>query len=212
LADEQRLVLASESPRRRELLARLVDGFEVQVCPLDEPRDRPESLSAAKWAESLAHYKARAVAEANSGRWVLGADTAVACEGRLLGKPTDEADARSMLELQAGRVSEVITGLALVRLRGDEEQRRLGHDVTRVWMRDSRAEREAYLASGEWRGKAGAYGIQDVGDRLIERIEGSFSNVVGLPLERVGAMLAAEGIACRGAGGAESRSNSDARD
>lgn len=184
------LILASSSPRRRELLE--AAGIACQVCPpsLDEPQDCPPSLSSPAWAESLAYLKARSVAERFPARLVLGADTIVVCADRILGKPRDLADARAMLELQAGRESQVITGIALVRA-DFAPLRRLAHAVTRVWMRDCPAEREDYLAGGDWRGKAGAYGIQNVGDRLVERIEGSFSNVVGLPVELVRALLAA---------------------
>jgi septum formation protein len=99
-----------------------------------------------------------------------------------------------MLQLQAGRASEVITGVALVRVDEFGGVRRIvGHDVTHVWMRDDAMYRSEYLASGDWAGKAGAYGIQDVGDRLVERIDGSFSNVVGLPTELLTELFPAVG-------------------
>lgn len=182
------LILASASPRRRELLAALGVPFVVCVSPVPEPREKPAGVSPLVWAQALAYFKARAVAEQNSGQWVLGADTIVVSAGQMLGKPADEADARRMLLLQAGRFSDVITGLCLLR-RGENAERQIGHVNTRVWMRAAPREIEAYLRGGDWRGKAGAYGIQDVGDRLIERIDGSFSNVVGLPVERVAAWL-----------------------
>ncbi|HOO16841.1 MAG TPA: Maf family protein [Phycisphaerae bacterium] len=182
------LILASASPRRRELLRTIVPAFEIRACPLAEPDAKPESVNPRGWAEALAYFKARAVAEANPGRLVLGADTIVTCGQHLLGKPRDLADARRMLLLQAGRRCDVITGVSLVRING-RPRRLFGADVTAVWMRDDAAEIEAYLKSGEWRGKAGAYGIQDCGDRLIERIEGSFPNVVGLPVELVAKVL-----------------------
>ena len=178
------LILASASPRRRQILTDMGIPFEVCPCELPEPVDRPIDLAPGSWAEALAHFKARPVAESNPGRYVLGADTIVVCEEELLGKPHDLNDARRMLELQAGRETDVITGIALVgptKLR----TRILRHAVTKVWMRDDVIEREAYLQSGDWSGKAGAYGIQTIGDRLVERIEGEFSNVVGLPVELV---------------------------
>lgn len=184
------IILASSSPRRSELLRELGVPFEVQPSSLDEPTDRPADLLPELWAEALAVFKARSVANVHPGTWVLGADTIVVCAGKVLGKPADRADARRMLELQGGRPSHVITGVALLRVEADGRVRRIvDHDVTQVWMRDDPVEREAYLAGDDWVGKAGAYGIQDVGDRLIERIEGSSSNVVGLPLERVAALL-----------------------
>ncbi len=190
------LILASASPRRRELLASLYPAFVVWPCDLAEPCRRSDRVSPGQWAQALAHFKARAVAEHHPGAWVLGADTLVSCGGRVLGKPRDLADARGMLEMQARQVGEVLTGLCLLRT-GPDPWRRCDVDRTRVWMRDDPVEREAYLAAGDWQGKAGAYGIQTVGDRLVERIEGSFSNVVGLPLERLGQLLRSAGLPVR---------------
>lgn len=190
MSSDRALILASSSARRRELLEQAGVPCEVIPCPLREPVSRPAAVGPAAWAEALAHFKARAVADAFPGRRVLGADTLVHC-GEVLGKPADAADARRMLELQAGRATDVITGLCLAQSRPPRAARRvIAHAVTRVWMRDDPREREAYLRSGDWAGKAGAYGIQDVGDRLVERIEGSFSNVVGLPVELLQRMLA----------------------
>ena len=182
------LILASASPRRRELFAQLNVPFDVVPSPLDEPGDKPADIGAEAWAQALAHFKARAVADQYPDHWVLGADTLVSCDGRILGKPRDEGDARAMLELQARTHADVITGLCLL-LAGPGPERFTDSDVTRVWMRDDVDEREAYLRSGDWQGKAGAYGIQNCGDRLVDRIEGSFTNVVGLPLELLERML-----------------------
>lgn len=178
------LILASQSPRRRELLRRIRKEFSIEPCRLPEPPGPPGASAAAAWAESLAYFKAASVAEAHRDCWVLGADTIVVCGGSVLGKPADMDDARRMLTLQAGRGADVITGIALVRFAG-EPIRIIEHERTRVWMRDDPAFIESYLQSQQWRGKAGAYGIQDTGDALIERIEGSFDNVVGLPTERL---------------------------
>jgi septum formation protein len=193
----EQLILASASPRRWELLATVYAGFDVQPCPFAEPELKPTRASPGQWAEALAYFKARAVAELQPGRWVLAADTLVVCDGHVLGKPRDLVDARAMLELQARQVSDVLTGVCLLRRRGDDEERFSQVEQTRVWMRDDAAVREAYLASGDWQAKAGAYGIQNVGDRLVERIEGSFSNVVGLPLETVTRMLRHVGLPVR---------------
>lgn len=183
MSSDRVLILASSSARRRELLDLAGVSCEVIPCPLREPVARPAATGPVAWSEALAYFKARAVADALPGRRVLGADTLVHC-GEVLGKPDDAADARRMLELQAGRATDVITGLCLVQAHPSGEARRvIAHAVTRVWMRDDPQEREAYLRSGDWAGKAGAYGIQDVGERLIERIEGSYTNVVGLPVE-----------------------------
>ncbi|MFH1747489.1 MAG: Maf family protein [Planctomycetota bacterium] len=184
----QSLILASASPRRYELLKQIMPRFQIKACPLAEPSSKPDAVNAVAWAEALAYFKARAVADRHPGNWVLGADTVVVCEQMLLGKPLNVDDARRMLLLQAGRACDVITGLCFVRVNGGTQ--RLFHAaLTRVWMRADQAQIETYLRSGDWSGKAGAYGIQDVGDRLVERIEGSFSNVVGLPLEAVTRLL-----------------------
>lgn len=190
-----RLILASASPRRRELLAELGVCCDVVPCPLPEPAAKPSAVAARPWAEAVAYFKARVIAERFPEALVLGADTIVVCAGQVLGKPRDRADAERMLRLQAGVVSEVITGVALVRLAAPAV-RVLDSAVTRVWMRDDAVERARYLDSGAWEGKAGAYGIQDVGDRLIERIDGSFSNVVGLPVELLAECL--RGVAAAG--------------
>ncbi len=185
------LILASASPRRREILRDLGVAFEVIPSPLEEPADAPPAVSGGGWAEAVAYFKARAVADRNAGRWVLGADTVVDCAGRLLAKADTIDAAREMLELQARYESCVITGIAAVFVNpeGGLVNRMICRDVTRVWMRDEPAVREDYLASEDWRGKAGAYGIQNVGDRLVDRIDGSFSNVVGLPVERIRPLL-----------------------
>jgi len=187
------LILASASPRRCELLAQVYPRICVVPCTLPEPTRRSDHVLPEQWVLALAYFKARAVARQHPDGWVLGADTMVVCDGQLLGKPRDREDARRMLELQARVVSVVLTGVCLLRRR-PEQRRLLAVDQTRVWMRDDAAAREAYLHSGDWVGKAGAYGIQDVGDRLVERIEGSFSNVVGLPLELVARLLREAGL------------------
>lgn len=177
-------------------MTQVYPAFDVEVCALAEPTLRSEHVSPRQWAEALAYYKARSVAERFPERWVLGADTIVVCSGRLLGKARDAAEARRMLEWQAREPSDVITGVCLLR-HGRQRKRLTQAETTRVWMRDDPVAREAYVAGGDWEGKAGAYGIQDVGDRLVMRIEGSFSNVVGLPLELVTRMLARVGLAVR---------------
>lgn len=186
-------ILASASPRRRELLGQLLEDFVVEPCALAEPTRRSPRSTPRTWTQALAYFKARSVAEQNPSAWVLGADTIVVCEGEVFGQPADIDDARRMLEAQAREPSDVITGVCLVRMEPGSE-RLLDADQTRVWMRGDAALREEYLRSGDWAGKAGAYGIQDIGDRLVTRYEGSFSNVVGLPLERLSRLLAVAGI------------------
>lgn len=186
-------ILASASPQRAELLRDLPFSFEIIPSNLDEPRLKPRGCTPAAWAVAVAHFKARCVAAAQPRRWVLGADTIVVCDGQLFGKPQDEADARRMLLAQAGRDTYVITGVSLIRAT-DKPLRFCRHVrccTTVVRMKRDAAAIERYVATGDWGGKAGAYGIQNsvAEDALIAGIEGSFSNVVGLPLEQVAPLL-----------------------
>jgi septum formation protein len=180
------LWLASRSPRRRELLREAGIAYSLVDGEVDEsysPGVSPEDV-----AEMLALRKARAGARHARGGLVLGADTVVAIGDTLFGKPTDRADAIRMLRLLSGREHRVVTGIALVDVATGLA--RSARDCTRVWMRElPQVEIEAYVDSGESEGKAGAYAIQETGDRLVVRLEGSWSNVVGLPMELLGRML-----------------------
>lgn len=189
-----RVVLASGSPRRRELLAAAGWSFEVEAAGVDEELDgRPRAEEA---AELLAARKARAVAERHRGEpvLVLGADTVVAVEeaagDRLLGKPGGPAEARAMLERLSGSRHRVVTGVCVVRAADGAE--RLAHERTRVTMRPLTPEEvEGYVASGEWRDKAGGYAIQENADAFVTRLEeGGFDNVVGLPVDLATRLLA----------------------
>ncbi len=181
-------------------MARIVSEFAVEPSPYAEPTFKPPKVEPRAWVQALAYFKARAVANRRPSCWVLGADTMVVCAGHVLGKPSGLDDARRMLELQARQPCDVLTGLCLVR-GADMPRRRTRVTATRVWMRDDAERRELYLQSGHWRDKAGAYGIQDVGDRLVERIDGSFTNVVGLPLETTTEMLRQVGLVVNNAAG-----------
>jgi len=183
-----RLILASQSPRRAQLLREQGYDFEIRPSPLHEPILPSGHLSPEAWAEALAFFKARSVAEAMDDGIVLAGDTVVSVGATLFGKPSDRADARRILEALAGTTHQVITGVALVNAATGD--RLIRHDRTSVTMRAlTAAELESYLDSGAWAGKAGAYGIQDHGDAFVVGIEGSFSNVVGLPVELVTQML-----------------------
>jgi len=174
------LVLASASPRRQELLRNAGILFEVQ--PADIPEDPLPGEGARECAERLAREKALAIAEKRPADVVLGADTVVVIDGQILGKPTDAADAARMLRLLSGRDHEVITGICLVA----GGQCSVASENTTVTMSEI-AEKEiaGYIASGEPMDKAGAYAIQGIASRWIPRIEGDYSNVVGLPVALV---------------------------
>jgi len=183
------LVLASASPRRQELLARL--GVAFTVVPSDIPEEHPAAPPPEAIA-AVALAKARAVAlRLPSDAVVLGADTEVVLDGRLLGKPRDAADAVRILRELRGRTHEVITGVALV-ARGGEEATAV---TTRVTMRDyDTPEIEAYVATGEPLDKAGAYGVQGLGARLVARVDGCLTNVVGLPISTTRELLERWGV------------------
>jgi len=188
------LILASTSPRRRELLHQAGYRFKVRPPGPIEDSSIRRAPSAAAYVESLAYLKAMSAIETHGVRkgLVLGADTAVELQGRLIGKPRDEEEARQILSALAGSAHRVLTGLALVD--AGANRRLLAHDATAVHMGPmSAAEIHAYVASGEAMGKAGAYALQETGDRFVERIEGSFTNVVGLPMELLERMLKAAG-------------------
>ena len=171
------LVLASTSPQRRAILEQLAIPFEL-VAPdfVEEPDGDP-----------LDHAAGKARSVDGAGRPVLGVDTVVVCGGRLIGKPRDAADAAQMLELLGGRTHLVVSGLCL-RTPDWEE---LHAETTTVTFRPlSAADIERYLAAGEWEGRAGAYAIQGLGAGLVERIDGDYLNVVGLPAALLVRLLA----------------------
>lgn len=188
------LVLASASPRRRELLTQLGIAFRVQAADVDEtppPRATPDEA-----AREIAKRKALAVLANARAATVLAADTiVVAADGEFLGKPADAADARRILGKLSGTTHRVVTGVCLARAGGDPH---CASESTSVTMRAlTAAEIDAYVASGESEDKAGAYAIQETGDRFVTRVEGSWTNVVGLPMETVVRMLRAAGIETR---------------
>lgn len=192
-----RLILASASPRRRELLAQIgVVPDEVRPADIDEtPRNgelpRP-------YAQRLAEEKAVAI-DAGGGEVVLAADTVVALGRRILGKPEDEAGAAAFLRALSGRRHTVHTGICV--RAGDTVRARVVATAVKMKRLDE-TEIRGYLASGEWRGKAGGYAIQGIGGAFIPWIGGSYSSVVGLPLTETAGLLRAAGVALDFSGGA----------
>lgn len=176
------LVLASASPRRAEILRTVGWPFEVAAASVDESLAAEESASA--YVERLAHQKAEAVASSRLLGLVLGADTVVVVDDRILGKPRDEEDARRMLRLLRGRWHEVLTGVALARV--ESRSVVVAHERTRVrFAAMSEAEIGWYVATGEPMDKAGAYAVQGQAALFIEAIEGDYWNIVGLPVRLV---------------------------
>ena len=177
----QKLVLASGSPRRAEILERAGWPFEIIVAGIDETLFPNEEASA--YVQRLARSKAEAVASRLEQGVVLGADTTVVVANEILGQPVDDADARRMLNLLNAKWHEVLTGVALVRVGGET---RIAYETTRVRFAEmSDSEIDWYIATGEPFGKAGAYGIQGKAALFIEEIEGDYFNIMGLPIRLV---------------------------
>ncbi len=185
------IILASNSPRRRDLLRQIGVDFTIDPADVDErvlPNEPPEG-----YALRVALDKARVAAARAGAGIVIAADTIVVLENEILGKPADARDAERMLTMLSGKVHRVITGLAVMDAATGKTLSRAS--VTRVWFR-SLAPREiaSYAATGEPRDKAGAYGIQERGALFVDRIDGCYYNVVGLPLSLLGEMLRAFGV------------------
>lgn len=193
-----RLVLASASPRRADLLRAAGYAFTIDAADVDE---RPATAEApVAYVRRVAHAKAEAVARRQVDALVLAADTCVVVDGAILGKPIDDEEAVVMLRRLAGRTHEVLTGVA-IRCAGrdpgdtdppDEDEIVVSTTVHLVPLAPS--DIAWYVASGEPRDKAGAYAIQGLASRFVDRIEGSYSNVVGLPVAEVASMLARQGV------------------
>ncbi len=185
------LILASNSPRRRDLLRQIGVDFSIDPADVDErvlPHELPEG-----YAVRVAFDKARLAALRAGAGIVIAADTIVVVDDEILGKPADASDAERMLKMLSGKVHRVITGLAVMDAATGKALTRTS--ITRVWFR-SLAQHEivSYVASGEPLDKAGAYGIQERGALLVDKIEGCYFNVVGLPLSLVGELLLTFGV------------------
>ena len=177
----EKLVLASGSPRRSEILERAGWPHEIIIAGIDETLFPNEK--AADYVQRLACSKAEAVAGLLNAGLVLGADTTVVVANEILGQPADDADARRMLNLLNARWHEVLTGVAVVRVGGET---RVAYETTRVRFAEmSENEIDWYISTGESFGKAGAYGIQGKASLFVEEIEGDYFNIMGLPIRLV---------------------------
>ena len=186
-----RLVLASASPRRSELLRKL--GIDFKTVPSAAPEIHHDELTATEASKINAYRKARAVAKKFPDALVLGADTLVYLDTRLFGKPADLEEAYLMLEMLQGRTHNVVTAFCLLHLR--EHRQRICTEDTAVTFRPLDAVKiRRYLTKVDPLDKAGAYAIQEQGELIVEKISGSYSNVVGLPVERLKAELEAWGM------------------
>jgi septum formation protein len=187
-----KIILASSSPRRRELLGALGLSFTIDVPDVDErllPGEDPRTH-----VLRLAAEKARKVAGRHGGGLVIAADTVVVLDDRIIGKPEDEAEARRILERLAGKTHRVYTGVAVADAAGGSVESKVA--CSRVTMSAmGKGEIAGYVATGEPLDKAGAYAVQGLGGRFVSRVSGSLSNVIGLPLEELAELL--EEAGCR---------------
>jgi septum formation protein len=182
------IVLASASPRRRQLLAEAGYKFVTVVPTIDESAFPAESSKACEYAKQLALAKAKDVAAKYPDSLVIGADTVVDFDGEIIGKPADAKEAEQITKKLFSRPHKVITGVAIVRLSDDSQLTE--SDTTIVYPKKLTAEQIAgHIKSGSWRDKAGAYAIKETGDEFVERIEGSLTNVMGLPMELLQRLL-----------------------
>jgi len=185
------IILASNSPRRRDLLCQIGIKFTIDPADVDErvlPHELPEG-----YAVRVAVDKARLAASRAGAGIVIAADTIVVVDDEILGKPADASDAERMLKMLSGKVHRVITGLAVMDAATGKTLTRTS--ITRVWFRRLvQQEIASYIATGEPLDKAGAYGIQERGALLVDKIEGCYFNVVGLPLSLLGELLRSFGI------------------
>ena len=187
------IILASQSPRRRELLERMgVGDFRIVTPDIDEQMDR--DLPPGELVGRISLEKALAVqAQEGKGPIIIAADTVVALDGAVLGKPADELEAFKMLSTLSGCRHQVYTGLTVLR---GEEQYTVSEETTVTFRELSAEEIDRYVATGEPMDKAGAYGIQGYGALLVEGIQGDYYNVMGLPVCRLGLLLRRLGVDC----------------
>ena len=185
----KRFVLASASPRRKEILANAGFSFEIIVSDADE--NITEDLSPEKTVEELAKRKAMAVLKDNEDAVVFGCDTVVAVDGKILGKPTDDEDAFNMLSMLSGKTHTVSTGVCIC----SKDKTEVFSNTTEVEFYELSEETiRSYIASGECSDKAGSYGIQGFGNVLVKEIKGDYFSVMGLPVSQSARVLSGFGI------------------
>lgn len=182
------MILASQSPRRRELLSLITEDF--RIIPAKGEEVLPEKISPEKAVVLLSEQKAEEVYRENRGEIIVAADTIVTIDGKILGKPRDEKDAFAMLKTLSGRVHEVFTGVCVIFSNGEKEKFFEGTKVEFYELSDEEIAR--YIKTGEPMDKAGAYGIQGKGALLVKRIDGDYYNVMGLPVAKLLRVLKAE--------------------
>lgn len=187
----KKIILASTSPRRKELFAKLRIPFEIQASDYEEDMTIP--MSPVELVEYLSLGKAQSAALKNPNAIIIAADTFVVFENKFLGKPKSESDAKEMLRMLSGKENDVVTGVTII---DTETGKQISfHDTSKVFIQELSDEIiDNYIKTGDPMDKAGAYAIQEIGSILIERIEGDFFNIMGLPLRRLAQELENFGI------------------
>lgn len=184
--EQKRIILASQSPRRIELLKKIVSSFEVKISNIEENNN--DELSPSELVERLSRQKAEQVATDIAEGIIIGADSIVVFENNILGKPRNADDSKRMLSLLSGKLHQVYTGFTV--LQKPNHSIVSGHEITQVKFRELEMwEIEKYVASGQSSDKAGAYGIQDDAAVFVEAVTGCYYNVVGLPITRLFLLL-----------------------
>ena len=186
-----RFILASSSPRRRELLGSI--GVDFEVIPSHIPEERGEGETPEEYVARLSREKAHAIAAKHPDRWIIAADTTVALDDLVLEKPIDPEDAKRMLKTIAGKTHVVYTGVTLLNVAKQWQETRVAESEVRMLPLDAR-DIDWYVATGEPLDKAGAYAVQGIGAMFIDSIHGSYTNVVGLPLATLFQMMRKAGI------------------
>lgn len=187
----KKIILASASPRRKEILGMVCKDFQVIVSDTDESKIDKDKLDTGIYVQELALLKAGAVAKETENALVIGADTVVSMDGEIFGKPKDEEEAVKMLTALSGRCHNVFTGICVMRTK--DAYSVCKSVETKVYFKELTEEKiRAYVKTGEPMDKAGAYGIQGIGSILVEKIDGDYLNVVGLPLAKLAEVLEQE--------------------
>lgn len=187
----QEIILASASPRRKQLLEQI--GLKIRCIAADVNEEGFSNLAPQDLVRELAWHKAQAVARQTEQSIIIAADTVVVVDDVIMGKPTDREDARQKLSLLSGREHQVMTGICVINQQNESYTTAV--EITRVFFRRLlNSEIQAYLDYGEWVDKAGGYGIQGLGALLIEKIDGCYFNVVGLPLSKLYQLLYKQGV------------------
>ena len=190
------LILASASPRRKQLMTEAGYSFTVVKSDVDESKFPTDGVSVCEYAMKLAQAKAESVASEHPDSLVIGADTIVDLHGKIIGKPSDSEDAKKITEQLFSTPHKVITGIAIIRKA--DGIKIVESNTTTVYPRKMNDQQiDQHIAGGSWKGKAGAYAIQETGDEFVEKIEGSFTNVIGLPMELLKSLLERLGVSTK---------------